>query len=177
MKYQKAFMLPHKMLIILHTPKKNIFEQLKKNNIPLPWVVKPYKEGSSLGVSIVKKTTDLLPALQKACNVNDHQQQIVLIEEKLEGMEFSCITITDYTTKKLLPLPPTEIVPEKNSEFFDYEQKYMPGRATKHTPARCPQEQLQQIQDVSMQAMRVLEITNISRIDGFLTPDNACGYC
>ena len=62
---------------------------------------------------------------------------ISLIEEKIEGMEFSCITITDYKTNTILALPPTEIVADAAVGIFDYEQKYMPGRATEFTPARC----------------------------------------
>ena len=71
--------------------------------------------------------------------IHDHANQY-LIEEKIEGMEFSCITITDYKTNTIIALPPTEVVADASIGIFDYEQKYMPGRATEFTPARCSEE-------------------------------------
>lgn len=148
-----------------------ILLQLKAVNITFPCLVKPYKEGSSLGVRVVFKAEDLYDAVSHACTIDPHKKQSVLIEEKIEGMEFSCITITDYKTDTLLSLPPTEIILEKGSHFFDYEQKYMPGKGHKRTPPNCSEELIQRIQDTCMRAMRALDITNISRIDGFVTPD------
>ncbi len=150
---------------------KNIMQQLAHKNITLPCIVKPFQEGSSLGVFIVSDENELLPAINHAAYINQDKPQTVLIEEKIEGMEFSCITLTDYKTNKPMPLPPTEIVPEKNSHFFDYEQKYMPGRATKFTPPRCSAQLVKKIQDTCLRAAHALGITNIARIDGFVTQD------
>ncbi len=135
-----------------------------------PLIIKPHKEGSSLGMSVVKKEEDLLPALITACNINAGMQQSVLIEEKVEGMEFTCIILTNQDGTPLL-LPPTEVVCEAGSEFYTYEQKYMPGRAMKYTPARCSVEDTKLIQDVCLRVMKLLEFSNMARIDGFLTPD------
>jgi len=153
------------------TTKDHIYFKLESLNISLPYIVKPYHEGSSLGVSIVFEKEDLYDALLLACHADEYRPQYVLIEEKIEGMEFSCIVLTDYTNNTVFPLPPTEIVHENNTHIFDYEQKYMPGKSTKHTPARCSQEIIQQIQDTCVQTMKALEFTNIARIDGFVTHD------
>ncbi len=115
---------------------------------------------------------DLKKALEVACTIHAEKKQAVLIEEKLEGMEFSCITITDYKTGTLLPMPPTEIVPEAGTHFFDYEQKYMPGKAHKFTPPRRSPAIIKKIQDTCVRVMQALNITNISRIDGFVIKDN-----
>jgi D-alanine--D-alanine ligase len=144
---------------------------LENHQVTFPCIVKPYKEGSSLGVHIVFKAEELHQAVVNASRVDPLKRQAVLIEEKIEGMEFSCITITDHKTNTLIPLPPTEIIIEKGSHFFDYEQKYMPGRSHKRTPPHCAESLIQRIQDTCVQVMRVLDITNISRIDGFVTPD------
>lgn len=149
-----------------------LFTQLDAEGIEFPCVVKPNQEGSSLGVSVVANPHDLFSALNKACHADPLKAQPVIIEEKIEGMEFSCITITDYVTGEFIPLPPTEIVPEIGTDFFDYEQKYMPGRASKFTPARCSQEIMNKIHQTVMKTTKVLGITNISRIDGFVTKDN-----
>lgn len=148
-----------------------VLTQLEACQITFPCIVKPYKEGSSLGVRVVFKAEELYDAVTHACTVDPHKRQSILIEEKIEGMEFSCITITDYKTNTLLPLPPTEIILEKGAHFFDYEQKYMPGKGHKRTPPLCSEHIIKRIQDTCVQAMRALDITNISRIDGFVTKD------
>lgn len=148
-----------------------LHELLEQHKLQLPLVVKPNEEGSSLGVSVVFEHAQVLSAIKNACTIHKTKPQTVLVEEKIEGMEFSCIILTDYQTGELLPLPPTEIVHEKNTHFFDYEQKYMPGRAHKFTPARCESEMISTIQDACMRTMRALNITNIARIDGFVTSD------
>lgn len=156
--------------------KDNNLEKLKKEieqqNITLPLVVKPHKEGSSLGVTIVHTWKDLLQAIKYACHIHPGEQQAVLIEEKLVGMEFSCITITDYKTGKWLPLIPTEVVPDSDINFFDYEQKYMPGRCREFTPPRCDVTITKKIQNTCVIANKALGFSNISRIDGFVTKDN-----
>jgi UDP-N-acetylmuramate--alanine ligase len=146
-----------------------IVEKLAHAGLQLPYIVKPYKEGSSLGVRVVKELSELQDALVHACTINKSGAQAVLIEEKLEGMEFSCITITDTKTGELLALPPTEIIPEHGTQFFDYQQKYMPGRAHKRTPPNCSPEIIQKIQATCVATTRALGITNFSRVDGFVT--------
>lgn len=150
----------------------DIHTQIKVKNLTFPLIVKPHKEGSSLGITVIHTSAELGQALIAACDAHPTKPQAVLIEECIKGMEFSCIILTDYNTGDLIPLPPTEIVPELDSDFYDYEQKYMPGRASKFTPARVQPHIIKNIQNECMKAMRVLGISNIGRIDGFLTPDN-----
>lgn len=136
-----------------------------------PWIVKPCKEGSSLGVSLVYDFDSLPKALEHACFTDPHVAQDVLIEKKIEGMEFSCIILYDYRTATFMPLPPTEIEIEKGTEWYDYEQKYMPGRAIKHTPARCSKNLIKKIQTTCIKVMEILGFTTMGRIDGFLSAD------
>jgi D-alanine-D-alanine ligase len=147
----------------------SIKQQLATKKINLPYIVKPYKEGSSFGISVVTSEKDLEAALLKACYADERRAQAVLIEEKIEGMEFSCITITDYKTNTIIALPPTEVVADPAVGIFDYEQKYMPGRATEFTPARCSEEIQEKIKQTCINAMRALNMSNLSRIDGFVT--------
>lgn len=154
---------------------------IKKNDIAqcnilppgssFPLIIKPVQEGSSFGVSKVNSNEELPQALAKASSVQDGLKQDVIVEEYIIGMEFSCIIITDYRTNTLIALPPTEIELEQQSSIFDYEQKYMPGRATKHTPARCSSEQIILIQATCKKVFEVLGFKNFARIDGFLTSD------
>ena len=136
-----------------------------------PCVVKPAHEGSSLGISIAHNHEQLRKAVALAAHITPGKVQPVVVEEQVAGMEFSCIIITHSETGEPLPLPPTEIVPEKDADLFDYEQKYMPGRGIKYTPARCTAEQIVLIQKSCVAAMQALYITEFARVDGFLTPD------
>lgn len=161
-------LLPHE-LHLLFSETANTATVLE--NFDLPVVVKPNNEGSSLGISVVHTLDDVVPSLQRAATCHPGKIQSVIIEEYLNGMEFSCIVITDYQTGNPLPLPPTEIVPEAKHSFFDYEQKYMPGRATKYTPARCSPQEQNRIGATCVQVMKTLGISNLARIDGFLMQD------
>ncbi len=170
---------PHEIQFLQQNPSKilNIISsdahpsiQTQAQGLHLPLIIKPHKEGSSLGMSVVKKEEELLPALIAACHANSGIQQSVMVEEKIEGMEFTCIILTNIDGSPLF-MPPTEIVHEAGSDFYTYDQKYMPGRAMKYTPARCTDDEIQLIQQTCLRVMHCLEFSNMARIDGFLTPD------
>jgi D-alanine--D-alanine ligase len=169
---QKTFLklagiaVPKSLVVLPHEI--DLFNPLT-HPIGYPCVIKPHKEGSSLGVSVIHEHTELIDALHTACTINPGIRQPVLIEEYIQGMEFSCVVLTNYKTGELLPLPPTEIVLTKSTSFCDYDQKYMPGYATKYTPARCSAYNTERIQQTCIQTMRTLGITNMARIDGILT--------
>lgn len=130
--------------------------------IGLPCVVKPSREGSSIGVSVVQKGEDIAPALEVALQWDNS----ALIEEKLEGLEFSCIVLGN---EELQPMPPTETV--ATHEYLTYDDKYMPGRSQKITPARVSEETIKHIQEEVMKAYIVLGFKNYGRLDGFLLED------
>src|SRR5579872_3012478 len=113
----------------------HITQEMKDQDITYPCIVKPHKEGSSLGVAVVFNETELLPALHAAAYINQGIAQPVLIEEKIQGVEFTCITLLNKGRDPIF-LPITEVEYEAGSHFYTYEQKYMPGRAIKYTPAR-----------------------------------------
>lgn len=131
--------------------------------IGLPCVVKPSREGSSIGVSVVEKEEDIGRALEAAFEWDNS----ALIEEKLNGLEFSCIVLGN---EELSPMPPTETV--ATHEYLTYDDKYMPGRSQKITPARVSQETIKHIQEEVMKAYRVLGFENYGRLDGFLLEDS-----
>lgn len=138
--------------------------------IEFPCVVKPHKEGSSIGVSVARTAPELHDALMKAATCSGGMQS-VLVEKKIEGKEFVCSVITDPKTGALVPLTPTEIEIDHGCDIFDYDQKYMPGRATKYTPARFSTEAIKKIQDIAVRAVQALSLHNCMRIDGFLTEE------
>ncbi len=146
-------------------------EQMQKQSITFPVVIKPQAEGSSLGVFVAHNMDELLKLVKKSCFIANSSGQDIMIEEKIEGMEFNTIVITNSTTGKFFSLPPTEIILRSGVEIFDYHHKYMPGVANKRTPAHCSQEALEKIQNTCIKTAQALCFENIARIDGFLTPD------
>ena len=155
----------------------DIVERLSGVGVHLPVIVKPFHEGSSLGISCVKNIEDIHAAVVAASSADAHHKQDVIVEEKIDGMEFVCVLLqkvskhNELVTKEWMALPLTQVIPETTSDIFDYEQKYMPGRATKITPAPFSCEQAEAIIKTCMQASDLLGFTTISRIDGFVARD------
>jgi D-alanine--D-alanine ligase len=148
-----------------------ILKELDKHKINFPVVVKPAHEGSSFGVNVVLKKEHLLRAIKNASECDSRRVQDVLIEEKIEGKEFVCVSLKSKERNEWYSLPLTEVIPEKDTYFFDYIQKYMPGRATKIIPGRFTKEEQDKIINVCERVATFLQFSTISRIDGFVSKD------
>lgn len=133
-----------------------------QEHIGFPCVVLPTREGSSIGVSVVQTQEELTSAMDEAFQWDN----AVLVEEFLDGMEFSVIVIGNDEPVALVP---TEVI--TTNPFMTYEDKYMPGRSQKITPARVEPDTLQRLQEHAIQAHRSLGFWGYSRIDGFLLKD------
>ena len=127
--------------------------------VGLPCVIKPDREGSSIGVSVVSEERQIDGALEEAFAWDN----LALAEEYLSGLEFSCIVLGN---DELQALVPTETATQ--NEYLTYEDKYMPGQSQKITPARVSKEILAKIQEEVLKAYRALGMKNYGRIDGFL---------
>jgi UDP-N-acetylmuramate--alanine ligase len=159
------------------TPKTVIFSSLeiennieKKLDFELPYLVKPAEEGSSIGISYVNNQAELNLALKKASQISGLNSQDVLVQQYIKGREFSCTVITDLETGQNRVLSITEVIIDAESKFFDYEQKYMPGKCHKITPAQFSETITKKIATSCLEIMDNLEIYTIMRIDGFVTP-------
>jgi D-alanine-D-alanine ligase len=92
----------------------------------------------------------------------------VLIEEYIDGQEFSCGCI-QFNDGKPLALPPSEVI--KMVDVFDFNAKYKPGASRKRIPVDTSLEKNQEIQQVIAAVFQQLGINVCVRIDGFLTAD------
>lgn len=124
-----------------------------------PVFVKPYNQGSSVGVSLVHGKEELKKALDVAFTYSEP----VLIEEYLEGMEISCAVLGN-TNPQALPL--AEILPK--NEFFDYEAKYTQGKAEEIVPARVSAKMTKKIQDLSVRIFKVIGARGVARVEFIL---------
>ncbi len=126
---------------------------------PLPVVVKPAREGSTIGISLVRKEEELQPALEEALRHDD----LVLVEEFIAGREVT-VGVLDGEA-----LPIVEVVPE--SGFYDYQSKYTAGRTEYLLPAPLDQELYANLQKAAVEVFNILGCSGAARID-FMIRDN-----
>lgn len=127
------------------------------SSLGLPVFVKPNASGSSCGVTKVKTSAELKPAVEKAFTESD----TVLVEEFVQGREFGCGVL--LTSSEAQALPVTEIVAHK--EFFDYEAKYTAGMSDEITPADIPAELATRMQTLAVKAARACRCRGLVRVD------------
>jgi len=131
---------------------KNIIKQ-----VGLPCFVKPNDSGSSFGITKVKKSEDLIAAIETAFKESNE----VMIEAFMDGREVACGVVK--TKNKAIVLPVTEII--SKNEFFDYEAKYTPGKSDEVTPADMPAVITDEIQRLSSLVYDLLGCKGIVRVD------------
>jgi D-alanine-D-alanine ligase len=124
-----------------------------------PLVVKPARQGSALGVSIVKRPADLAAALKKAFRLDED----VLIEKFIKGPEITVGILGPQT------LPIVEIVPNDRS-FYDFHAKYAPGGSRHLLPARISARAARQARELSLAACKVLRTRAVARVDLIVGP-------
>jgi D-alanine-D-alanine ligase len=129
-----------------------------------PVIVKPSKQGSTVGLSIVKKPAELQPAIVEAFRHDDE----VMIEQFIAGRELTVGILGDDA------LPVGEIIPKH--EIYDYECKYTPGMAEEKFPAALSEQQTLRVQDEAKRAFRALKLGGCARIDFRMAADGTF-YC
>jgi D-alanine-D-alanine ligase len=122
-------------------------------DIGWPAIVKPSKQGSTVGLTLVKRQADLGRAIAEAARWDDE----VMIERFIPGRELTVGVLGSEA------LPPGEIVPKH--ELFDYECKYTPGMSQETFPAHVDPALARNLQQLAVQAHRALKLSGYSRID------------
>lgn len=133
--------------------------------VPLPCVVKPCSCGSSVGISIVNTEEQLHSALEEAKKYED----LILIEKKISGREFS-VGVLDGKA-----LPPIEIVPKTG--FYDYKNKYQSGATEEICPAELTKEETLTVQRLAERVALALRLGTYCRMDFILEPEEHIFYC
>jgi D-alanine-D-alanine ligase len=148
------------------TPRFEVFQRkaIEKDlsqpiSLPLPLVVKPAREGSTIGISIVRKEEEWVPALKRAGEYDEE----ILVEEFMKGKEITVGILED------IPLPIIEIVPK--SGFYDYHSKYTKGETQYILPARISREKYLYAQEISLKAYQSLGCSGVTRVD-LMTDEN-----
>ena len=130
----------------------------------LPVVVKPSKQGSTVGLSVVKKAQDLAGAVADAFRFDDE----VMIERFIPGRELTVGILGEEA------LPVGEIIPKH--EIYDYECKYQAGMAVEEFPAKISSALTATVQELARRAFRALKLRGYARID-FRMTESGEFYC
>jgi len=122
-----------------------------------PVVVKPAREGSSVGISIARDAGGLKQAVETAAGFAGD----ILLERYVKGREINVGVLDDRALGAL------EVVPA--GEFYDYQAKYHSGGTTQYLfPAPLSEEQNRTVLDLALRAHRALGCSGVSRVEAIL---------
>jgi D-alanine-D-alanine ligase len=147
------------------TPEWEVVEVGQRPTISVPLVVKPARQGSTVGVVIVKNASELDSAMVEAGKYD----QKLLIEKFVSGRELTIGVLGDQA------LPILEIIPKGG--FYDFNNKYpflnpQGGGGAEHVcPAKIDPNKTKQIQEQALHAFRALGLVVYGRVD-VLLPDS-----
>jgi D-alanine-D-alanine ligase len=127
-----------------------------------PLVVKPARQGSSLGVEFAPSRAEVPEALVAAFSYDDR----VLLERYVRGRELA-VGILDGE-----PLPIVEAIP-KQEDFFNFEARYEIGRTDYVCPAELSEEETAAVQEAARRTWEALGCRGFARVDVMLGGDDA----
>ena len=145
------------------TPEWEVIEAGQHPTISVPLVVKPARQGSTVGVVIVKDASELDSALAEAAKYD----RKLLIEKFVSGRELTIGILGDQA------LPILEIIPKGG--FYDFNNKYpflnpqAAGGAEHVCPAKIDPSKTKQIQEQALRAFRALGLVVYGRVDVLLS--------
>jgi len=130
-------------------------------NLPLPLVVKPVRQGSSVGLRFVERAADWQDALAEALKFDSE----VLVEEKIVGRETTVGILDDKA------LPVVEVRPKVGS--YDYKNKYTAGCTEYFCPADFDEATTKRIQDAALGAFHAVGGRDYARVDVMVRADGS----
>ncbi len=131
-----------------------------------PCIIKPDREGSTLGTTVASNRDELLKGLEEAAEYDE----IIVVEEFIRGRELT-VGILGVRPR---PLPVLEVVP--SHAIYDYQCKYTPGRTRYLVPAPLPEDVATSLQEMALSAHRALGCEGVSRVD-FMMDEAGKVYC
>jgi D-alanine-D-alanine ligase len=123
----------------------------------LPFIVKPPREGSSIGVTKVSAPEQLVPAVETATRFDPD----LLCESFIEGMEVTCPVLGEGAQARALPV--VRIAAPDGA--YDYQNKYFTDDVKYHCPSGLPAALEQEIQQMVVAAYRALGCRGWGRAD------------
>jgi D-alanine-D-alanine ligase len=126
-------------------------------SLGLPLFVKPANLGSSVGISKVKTSDELAPAVERAL---EFDRKVVIEWGVPEAREIECAVLGNDDPQASIP---GEVIPGR--EFYDYEAKYLDEGSRTVIPAELTPDQVAEIQRLAVAAFRAVDGAGMSRVD------------
>jgi D-alanine-D-alanine ligase len=143
------------------TPRWEVISRGESPSLSLPVVIKAPREGSSVGVHLVREPA-AVPAAVADCAAIDRE---ILVEELIEGRELTVGIVGDRA------MAVVEIRPHEG--FYDYQHKYTKGASDYFCPAPLDAEMTRLVQETALAAHRALGLEVYSRVDILLRADGS----
>jgi D-alanine-D-alanine ligase len=138
--------------------------QKAKDELGLPFFVKPANMGSSVGVSKIHNESEYENSILKAFDFDTK----IILEEHIKGREIECSVLGN---EKPIASVPGEVI--SNHEFYSYEAKYIDEHgAVLEIPAKISDKTAKQIQALAVNTFQTLSCEGLGRIDFFLKDNN-----
>ncbi len=141
---------------------KNEAKLLLRGKMDFPVIVKPNREGSTLGINIVNDEFELEPAIMDSLNYDT----CILIEKYIKGRELTVGIIGEDP----VALPVIEIKPK--SGFYDYYSKCTKNMTEYIVPAKLDKETLNNVPELAIRSHNALKCSSVSRVDFILNNKN-----
>lgn len=130
----------------------------------LPVVIKAASQGSSIGVTIVEKASEIDSAIENAFSLGDE----VLVEEFIRGRELTVAVMGNEDDAEALPI--IEIT--TTTGRYDYKTKYTVGMSTHIVPAQIPEDLTAKVQKLAVDAFKICKCSGVARVDIMLSEKN-----
>jgi len=135
-------------------------------DLGLPVFVKPARGGSSIGITKVSSYDDLDAALAEA---HRHDPK-ALVEQAVSGREIECGVLAGSNGMPEASLP-AEIRVTGGQDFYDFEAKYLTDATEFDIPPQLPDETIDRIRALAVQAFEALDCEGLARVDFFVDGD------
>jgi len=133
-------------------------------SIGYPVVIKPNAQGSSFGVSLVRKKDELSKAALSAFSYDRR----ILIERYIDGKEITVPVVGGSI------FPAVEIQP--SGDFFDFSAMYSPGETVYYVPARLDASVLKEVEETALRTTTVFEAGLLCRVDMIVDGETMTPY-
>ena len=157
----------------LSTPKFAVYREIDRTDelaaeiekiFGLPVVIKASSQGSSIGVTIVEKSSDIDEAIDNAFAFGDE----ILVEKFIKGRELTVAVFGNEDEAEALPV--IEIT--TTTGRYDYKSKYTKGLSTHIVPAQIPDELTAEVQKLAIATFKLCKCAGVARIDMMLSEEN-----
>lgn len=133
-----------------------LFEELK-NDLGLPFYVKPSREGSSFGAHKIDDYADFCTFVPDAFSYDDK----ILAEEFIEGHEVGCGVLGEFETGLMYEV-------EVQTEMYGYAEKYDGYKTNIYVPAHClDEQQTEYVREMALKVYKALNCHCMARVDFF----------